>query len=47
MVNAWTVEARMLFRRFMRLTAATIVVAISLLLAIPFFIALALPFIER
>jgi hypothetical protein len=46
MVNAWTVEARTLFRRFMRLTAATIVVAISLLLAIPFFIALALPFIE-
>ena len=47
MVNAWTVEPGMLFRRFMRLTAATIVVAISLLLAIPFFLALALPFIER
>jgi hypothetical protein len=47
MVNAWTVEAGMLFRRFMRLTAATIVVAVSLLLAIPFFLALALPFIAR
>jgi hypothetical protein len=47
MVNARTVEAGMLFRTFMRLTTATIVVAVSLLLAAPFFLALALPFIAR
>lgn len=47
MVNAWTMEAGMLLRTFMRLTTATIVVAISLLLATPFFLALALPFIDR
>jgi hypothetical protein len=47
MVNEWTVEAGMFVRTFMRLTSATIVVAISLLLAIPFFLALSLPFIGR
>ena len=47
MVNQWTVEAGMLIRTFMRLTTASIVVAIALLLAIPFFLALSLPFIGR
>ena len=47
MVNAWTTGAGMLLRTVMRLTTATIVVAVSLLLAVPFFLALALPFIER
>jgi hypothetical protein len=47
MVNQWTVEAGMLIRTFMRLTTASIVVAIAVLLAIPFFLALSLPFIGR
>ena len=47
MVNQWNTEAGMLFRTFMRLTTATIVVAVALLLAIPFFLALSLPFIAR
>ena len=47
MVNQWTVEAGMLICTFMRLTTASIVVAIALLLAIPFFLALSLPFIGR
>ena len=37
----------MLFRTFMRLTTATVVVAVALLLAAPFFLALSLPFIGR
>ncbi len=37
----------MLIRSFVRLTTATIVVAMSLLLAIPFFLLLASPFIGR
>jgi hypothetical protein len=45
MVNEWIMEAGMLLSTFMRLTTATIVVTVALLLAIPFFLALASPFI--
>ena len=34
-------------RSFMRLTTATIVVAVAMLLAVPFFLALASPFLSR
>jgi len=37
----------MLFRSFLRLTTATIVVTIAMLLAVPFFLTLASPFISR
>jgi hypothetical protein len=47
MVNQGIMEAGMLFRTFMRLTTATVVVAVALLLAAPFFLALSLPFIGR
>jgi hypothetical protein len=47
MVNEWTVEAGMVLRTFIRLTTATVVVAISLLLALPFLLALSLPFSGR
>jgi len=47
MVNQWNTEAGMLLRSFARLTTATIVVAVVVLLAVPFFLALASPFIAR
>ena len=47
MVNQQNMEAGMLFRSFMRLTAATIVVAVAVLLAVPFLLAVASPFIAR
>lgn len=37
----------MLLRSFMRLTTATVVFAVALLLAMPFFLALSSPFIGR
>jgi hypothetical protein len=46
MVNAWTVEAAMLFRRFMRLTAACRRCRFAAA-GDPFLLALALPFIAR
>jgi hypothetical protein len=45
MGNQQNMEAGMLLRSFVRLTTATIVVALSLLLAVPFFLAVASPFI--
>ena len=47
MVNQWTMEPGMLLRSFMRLTTATVVVAVALLLAMPFFLALSSPFISK
>lgn len=47
MVNQQNMEAGMLLRSFVRLTTATIVVAMSLLLAAPFFLLLASPFMGR
>lgn len=47
MVNHHTMEAAMLLRGFLRLTSATVVVAVALLLAVPFLLAMAAPFIGR
>jgi hypothetical protein len=47
MVNQQNMEAGMLLGDFVRLTTATIVVAVAMLLAVPFFLALASPFIGR
>jgi len=46
MVNQQIMEAGMV-RSFVRLTTATIVLAVAMLLAAPFFLALASPFIGR
>jgi hypothetical protein len=40
-------EAGMLLRSFVRLTSATIVVAVVLLFAVPFLLAMVAPFIAR
>ncbi len=47
MVNQQNMEAGMLLRSFVHLTTATIVVAISVLFAVPFFLVLASPFMGR
>jgi len=46
MVNQQIMEAGMI-RSFVRLTTATIVVAVAMLLSVPFFLALASPFVGR
>ena len=46
MVNQQIMEAGMI-RNLLRLTTATIVVAVAMLLSVPFFLALASPFIGR
>ena len=46
MVNQQIMEAGMI-RSFVGLTTATIVVAVAMLLSVPFFLALASPFIGR
>jgi hypothetical protein len=46
MVNQQIMEAGMV-RSFVRLTTATIVVAVAILLSVPFFLALASPFLGR
>jgi hypothetical protein len=40
-------EATMVLRSLMRVTTAAVVVAVALLLAIPFFLALTTPFVGR
>jgi hypothetical protein len=40
-------EARMAFRSFLSLTTAAVVVAVAMFLALPFVLALALPFVGR
>src|SRR5882672_1071237 len=46
-VNQRNMEAGMLLRNFVRLTSATIVVAVTLLFAVPFVLALVSPFIGK
>ena len=47
MANQRNMEAGMLIRGFLRLTNAAIIVAVVLLFAVPFVLALLLPFIGR